>query len=107
MATIEILRDEKTDTITLRLEGTLNEAAAIDLHRELDRLNTHQVVIDFSHLRQFLDSAVPEVVEAIRSKDCQLQGLMRHHARMFRYFGHTTPQAVERDFGAPEEPALM
>jgi len=105
MSTIQVVREEAKGIITLRLEGTLNGEAAVELHRELDNLETNEVVIDFSHLRQFLDSAVPQVLEAIRSKPCQLQGLMRHQQRMFRYFGHMTPQEAERDFGVPEEAA--
>jgi hypothetical protein len=107
MASLQIVREEKKGTITLRLEGVLNGEAAAELGRKLNELETHQVVIDFSHVREFIDAAVPAVIRAIESKPCQLQGLVRHHVRMFRYFGHTTPQLPEQDFGIPEDRVLM
>jgi anti-anti-sigma regulatory factor len=107
MASLKIVREDRHGAITLRLEGTINGEAAAELEHQLNALDTNEIVLDFSLVREFMDAAVPTVLRAIESKSCHLQGMVRHHVRMFRYFGHKSPQVVERGFGAPEERILM
>ncbi len=87
MAVLHIHREESGGTVTLRLEGRFDGPAALQLTQLVEELGTGEVVIDFSHVREFLDLAVAVLTSAVARKTVKLRGLGQHQARMFRYFG--------------------
>lgn len=93
MAALQIHRQEEQGRVTLRLEGTLDGRTALALAQSLEGLGTilegTHVVVDFSHLREFQDTAVAVLGRNLR-QGVQLRGLAGHQERMFRYFGVAT-----------------
>ena len=96
MATLRILREELTNVVTLRLEGTLDGAAALMLRQALEEVTAPQLAVDFSRIREFHDLAVAVITPALASRPCELRGLDTHHQRMFRYFGVNAGKAIVR-----------
>jgi anti-anti-sigma regulatory factor len=106
MAGLEIRREELGGRLTLRLMGTLDGRTAIQLSSSLQELGTQEreVVVDFTHLREFRDSAVGVLTHGLRERKVQLRGLAGHQERMFRYFGITpSASAATRPWYTPEE----
>ncbi len=88
MAGLEIHREEFRGRLTLRLEGTLDGRTALQLRRSLEELGSREeVVVDFTHLREFRDTAVGVLTHGLRDRKLEFRGLAGHHERMFRYFG--------------------
>ena len=87
MAGLQIHQEEVAGTVTLRLEGTLDWRTAAQLRRSLDALGAQEVVLDFTHLREFQDTAVVVLTKDLLTHKLQFRGLAGHHERMFRYFG--------------------
>ena len=102
MAGLEIHQEELAGRITLRLEGTLDWRTATQLCHSLDALSSREVVLDFSHLREFKDTAVVVLTKDLPKGKVQFRGLAGHHERMFRYFGVSTGSAP-RAYYTPEE----
>ncbi|WNG47894.1 STAS domain-containing protein [Archangium minus] len=103
MAGLEIHREELAGRLTLRLTGTLDGRTAMLLRSSLDELGSREVVVDFTHLREFRDSAVAVLTHALEDRKIQLRGLAGHHERMFRYFGLSTGSVTPRAYYTPEE----
>ena len=104
MAGLEIHQEELAGRLTLRLTGTLDGRTAMQLRSSLKELGTREVVVDFTHLREFRDSAVGVLTHDLNERKVQFRGLAGHHERMFRYFGLTTsPLAPVRAYYTPEE----
>ncbi|HYO51914.1 STAS domain-containing protein [Archangium sp.] len=104
VAGLEIQREELAGRLTLRLTGTLDGQTAMMLRSSLEELGSREVVVDFTHLREFRDSAVGVLTHGLMERKVQLRGLAGHHERMFRYFGLTTGNiAPQRAYYTPEE----
>ena len=104
MAGLEIHREEFAGRLTLRLTGTLDGRTAMQLRSSLEELGSREVVVDFTHLREFRDSAVGVLTLGLVDRNVQLRGLAGHHERMFRYFGLSTGTlAPPRAYYTPEE----
>ncbi|QRN93261.1 STAS domain-containing protein [Archangium violaceum] len=104
MVGLEIHREERAGRLTLRLMGTLDGRTAMQLRSSLEELGTREVVVDFTHLREFRDSAVGVLTHGLSERKVQFRGLAGHHERMFRYFGLTTGNvAPPRAYYTPEE----
>ncbi len=104
MAGLEIHREELAGRLTLRLTGTLDGRTATLLRSSLEELGSREVVVDFTHLREFRDSAVGVLTHGLMDRKVQFRGLAGHHERMFRYFGLSTGSAVHRRaYYTPEE----
>jgi anti-anti-sigma regulatory factor len=104
MVGLEIHREERAGRLTLRLMGTLDGRTAMQLRSSLEELGTQEVVVDFTHLREFRDSAVGVLTHGLSERKVQFRGLAGHHERMFRYFGLTTGNvAPPRAYYTPEE----
>jgi anti-anti-sigma regulatory factor len=104
MAGLEIHREELAGRLTLRLKGTLDGRTAMLLRSSLEELGSREVVVDFTHLREFRDSAVGVLTHGLMDRKVQLRGLAGHHERMFRYFGLSTGNvAPPRAYYTPEE----
>jgi hypothetical protein len=103
MGLLQIFREEASGIVTLRLEGVLDGSAAQLICSSLEEVGTTvPVVIDFSHLRQFRDSAVPLLTFALKNTKVRLRGLGDHQARMLRYFGVDTGSLPDREYYRPE-----
>jgi anti-anti-sigma regulatory factor len=102
MAALQIHQEERAGRITLRLEGTLDWRTAAQLRQSLEALGSNEVVLDFSHLREFKDTAVVVLTKDLRGHKVELRGLGVHHERMFRYFGVSTG-SEPRAYYTPEE----
>lgn len=89
MASLQIQREQASNEVTLKLEGTLDAAAALMLRQALDEVTAPSLVIDFTRVREFQDLAVAVLSPAINAagRDVRIAGVGTHHARMFRYFG--------------------
>jgi len=104
VAGLEIQREELAGRLTLRLTGTLDGRTAMLLRSSLEELGSREVVVDFTHLREFRDSAVGVLTHGLMERKVQFRGLAGHHERMFRYFGLTTGNAAPpRAYYTPEE----
>ena len=104
MTGLEIHREELAGRLTLRLTGTLDGRTAMQLCSSLEELGARdEVVVDFTHLREFRDSAVGVLTHGLVERKVQLRGLAGHHERMFRYFGLTTSLPPRRAYYTPEE----
>ncbi|HEX8818758.1 MAG TPA: STAS domain-containing protein [Archangium sp.] len=104
MAGLEIQQEELAGRLTLRLTGTLDGRTAMQLRSSLKELGTREVVVDFTHLREFRDSAVGVLTNDLSERKVQFRGLAGHHERMFRYFGLTTGTlSPARAYYTPEE----
>jgi len=102
MAGLQIHREDAAGHITLRLEGVLDGKTAHEVQLSLDSLKGSEVVLDFTHLREFKDSAVG-VLTRNMANSVKLQGLATHHERMFRYFGVGASVVAHRPYYTPED----
>jgi len=104
VAGLEIQREELAGQLTLRLTGTLDGRTAKTLRSSLEELGTQDVVVDFTHLKEFRDSAVAVLTHGMTERKVQFRGLAGHHERMFRYFGLSTGTITSsRAYYTPEE----
>lgn len=103
MAALQIHQEELAGRITLRLEGTLDWRTATQLRHSLEALGSREVLLDFTHLREFKDSAVGVLTCELVERPVQLRGLATHHERMFRYFGVGTGESQRRAYYTPED----
>ncbi|MET0406509.1 MAG: STAS domain-containing protein [Cystobacter sp.] len=87
MVGLEIHQEERAGRLTLRLMGTLDGQTAQLLRQSLDTLGSREVELDFTHLREFRDTAVGVLTHGLLERNVQVRGLAGHHQRMFRYFG--------------------
>lgn len=90
MAGLQIHQEERAGRVMLRLEGTLDWRTAVQLRHSLEELGSREVVLDFTHLREFKDTAVGVLTRDLSARKVELRGLAGHHERMFRYFGVIT-----------------
>jgi anti-anti-sigma regulatory factor len=103
MAGLQIHQEERAGRIMLRLEGTLDWRTAVELRHSLEALGgAQEVVLDFTHLREFKDTAVGVLTRDLAARKVELRGLAGHHERMFRYFGVSTG-ARSSAYYTPEE----
>lgn len=104
-STLNIRKDDRAGTLTLRLEGTFDRSTALQLQRSLQELPDQNVVVDFSGVRRFQDTAVAVLSSNVESSRLTLAGLDAHHERLFRYFGLATERtsARERGYYTPED----
>ena len=101
---LEIHQEERAGRLTLRLTGTLDGKTAHQLRQSLDTLGAREVELDFTHLREFRDTAVGVLTHGLAERKVALRGLAGHHQRMFRYFGLSTGEASSsRAYYTPEE----
>lgn len=101
----EIHREEQDGTVTFRLHGTFDARAAVHLRQMLEQVDGSPVVIDFSHIRQFIDVAVGVLSGGLKSRSVELRGLGRHQESVFRYFDIDTGREARRPFYQAEEAA--
>ncbi|WP_342374205.1 STAS domain-containing protein [Myxococcus stipitatus] len=102
MAGLQIHREDLAGQVTLRLEGILDGKTALQVQTSLEALRGQPVVLDFTHLREFKDSAVGVLTRSMEHS-VTLRGLAAHHERMFRYFGVTTGAASSQPYYTPED----
>jgi len=103
MSGLQIHREESAGSVTLRLEGTLDGKTAEEVRTSLSALSGCEVVLDFTHLREFKDSAVGVLTRGLVERPVQLRGLATHHERMFRYFGVGTGTSPRPAYYTPED----
>lgn len=103
MAGFEVHREDVAGKIVLRVQGTLDGAAARELHLMVGQLEPQaSVVLDFSQVREFYDYSVGVLTQTLAARTVELRGLRTHQARMFEYFGVSTG-ASDRAYYTPEE----
>jgi hypothetical protein len=98
---LHIHREQHAGKTTLWLEGTFDGRAAEQLTASIADLES-PVVIDFSQVRHFKDSAVAALSRTVR-EGIYLRGLATHHERLMRYFGLEPDRPVERHYYRPED----
>ena len=102
MVGLQIHQEERAGCLTLRLTGTLDGQTACLLRTSLEALGTQEVEVDFTHLREFRDSAVGVITHGLVDRKVRMRGLDRHQQRMFRYFGVSLGEP-SRAYYMPEE----
>lgn len=103
MGGLSIEREESGATVVLKLDGTFDAKTASLLRQELLELPSREVVLDFTRVRKFVDSAVAVLTGGLDCRQLRLRGLGRHQERMFCYFGIAQARTPERAYYTPEE----
>lgn len=102
-AKLNFTTDETTGALKVRIEGTFDGPAALQLQQLIEELKAKNVELDFSQTRQFLDVAVALVQRAVADRNVRLFGVSEHQARLFRYFGIGGSKPSERAYYKPED----
>lgn len=100
---LNIHREDVGNTLLLRLEGSFDAQTAAQVRAELEQCEGREVVIDFSQVRRFVDSAVAVMTGGLDCSGLRLRGLDRHGETMFRYFGIASARSPERAYYTPED----
>jgi anti-anti-sigma regulatory factor len=100
-AALHIRREENAGRTTLWLEGTFDRSTAQQLGESIAEVNG-PVVVDFSQVRTFKDSAVDVLTRAMK-EGVSLRGIGSHQERLLRYFGLATERPSERYYYRPED----
>jgi anti-anti-sigma regulatory factor len=97
-----LAREVNGSTALYRIAGRFEGSCAWDLTARLGDEPLLEVVIDFSQVTDFVDSAIAVVATSLASSGhrVRLHGLRQHQERLFRYFG------VEPAEPAPDLPHL-
>jgi anti-anti-sigma regulatory factor len=84
-------RQQPGGEILIRVDGTFDAPAAWDVRGRLGAIpESSNVVIDFSHVREFNDLGVAVMASGLvtgHRPHVVVRGLRQHQHRMFRYFG--------------------
>jgi hypothetical protein len=102
MGGFEVKREDVAGEVILRLNGTLDEDAALLLKALLSNVEAPKVVIDFAQVKDFYDLSVSVLARTLSQRPVELRGLRTHQARMFEYFGIPAGES-ERVYYTPEE----
>jgi anti-anti-sigma regulatory factor len=88
-ASCSMRRDTEGPRTVLRLSGVFDRDSASALREELARAPAGELVVDFSHVREFADLGVAVLARdlAAGARRLRLRGLRTHQLRLFRYFG--------------------
>jgi len=103
---LQIHKEIQPGRVMLRLEGTLDGRTAHQLRDSLGGAEAGEVVLDFSLVRDFKDTAVAVLTRALGAGPLKLRGLAGHQARMFRYFGFALDSSPSLHGVKDSEPAL-
>jgi anti-anti-sigma regulatory factor len=73
----------------IRVAGVFDRTSAFELRDRLQRELAHDLVLDFSLVREFADLGVATLAHGLAGADrrLHLRGLRQHQLRIFRYFG--------------------
>jgi anti-anti-sigma regulatory factor len=84
-----IVRETDGMGIVIRIAGVFDRASAVELNERLEHEGAGEVVLDFSHVREFADLGVAALAHGLAGADrrIRLRGLRQHQVRIFRYFG--------------------
>jgi anti-anti-sigma regulatory factor len=85
-----IQRETDGDRTVIRVAGVFDRASALELRDSLEREPAHELVLDFSLVREFADLGVATLAHGLAGgaeHRLHLRGLRQHQLRMFRYFG--------------------
>lgn len=102
-APLHIHREDVGNTVLLRLEGSFDAKTAAEVRAALEQNEGREVVVDFSRVRRFVDSAVAVMTGGLDCTGVRLRGLDRHGEAMFRYFGVASVRSSERAYYTPED----
>jgi hypothetical protein len=82
-------REVHGNTVLYRIAGRFEGACAWDLSARLEQESLLEVVLDFSRVSEFVDSAVAVIASSLVSSShrVSLHGLRQHQERLFRYLG--------------------
>ena len=103
---LQIHKEIQPGRVMLRLEGTLDGRTAHQLRESLGGADGGEVVLDFSLVRDFKDTAVAVLTRDLGTRRVTLRGLAGHQARMFRYFGFALDGPSAGRGAGDVEPAL-
>ncbi len=83
------VRETEGGRTVIRLSGVFDRASAAELAERLEQEHGHEVVLDFSLIREFADLGVAALAHELAGGDRHLllRGLRQHQLRIFRYFG--------------------
>ncbi|BDG04710.1 STAS domain-containing protein [Anaeromyxobacter oryzae] len=94
--------EHEGDRTVIRLCGTFDRASAFELAQRLEGEHDHELVLDFSLVREFADLGVATLAHGLAGADHRLfmRGLRQHQLRIFRYFGVDVEASADGDPGA-------
>jgi hypothetical protein len=98
-------REVRGNTVIYRIAGRFEGSGAWDLSARLDQEPLLEVVLDFSRVSEFVDSAVAVIASSLVSSShrVSLHGLRQHQERLFRYFGVDPAEASGESAPLPPE----
>ncbi len=89
MSGCRIERETEGGRIVIRVSGVFDSDSANELRDRLAGEPGGDVVLDFSHVREFADLGVAALAHGLAGleRPLRLRGLRKHQLRIFRYFG--------------------
>ena len=89
MPACRIERGTEDGRTVLRVSGVFDFDSARELHTRLAGEPGDDLVLDFSHVREFADLGVAALARGLAGGErrISLRGLRQHQLRIFRYFG--------------------
>jgi len=89
MPACSLEREVRGNTSLYRIAGRFERSCAWELAALLEKDALREVVLDFSRVGDFVDSAVAVIATSLASSShrVSLRGLRQHQERLFRYFG--------------------
>jgi anti-anti-sigma regulatory factor len=97
-----ITRERDGQRTTYRLAGIFDRAAAWALRERIEREAASEVLLDFSHVRDYSDLGVAVLAHGLTSASRRVlfRGLRQHQLRIFRYCGVAVDEMSARDASA-------
>jgi anti-anti-sigma regulatory factor len=99
----EIIQEREGARAIYRVDGVLDRAAAWGLRETIERDPAPEVLLDFSHVRDFSDLGVAVLAHSLTrsTRRVLFRGLRQHQLRIFRYCGVAVEELSARDAAAP------
>ncbi len=85
----DIVTELEDGRTVIRVAGVFDRASAFELRDRLEREPAGDLVLDFSHVVEFVDLGVATLAHGLAGGDrrLHLRGLRQHQLRIFRHFG--------------------
>lgn len=94
-----ITKAREGDLTVYRITGTFDRAAAWSLRDRVERESAREMLLDFTHVRDFSDLGVAVLAHGITSSARRVlfRGLRQHQLRIFRYCGVAVDELSARE----------
>lgn len=102
-----VTREWEGDRVVLRVVGAFDRPHAWSLRDALERETAPEVLLDFTHVRDFSDLGVAVLAHGLQrgGRRVLFRGLRQHQLRIFRYCGVPVDEVTAREAVTPPPPA--